>query len=753
MGVLEVRDDQAVYSPLSPARTPRAAFQLTRKLVGASKWPLALLTLVYTINVSDQFLLPAMFPLLKREFGLSDTALGFLSGSYLISVTLGTIPFGIIADRYRRTRVIAWGTTAWGLTMLWTGLAGGFVSLLVGRMLLGLWDPCDNPTSQSLLSDYYPVNQRSKVMGVYQVGQLVGFFLLPIGALMGEAWGWRSAFFFFAIPAFVVAVLAWRLPEPERGVQDRRHQRLSTDDVVGSVYEGMSALAAYRDIFRSRTYVAGLVSSSLGSVFFGGIGVWTVTFLIRYHDLSVAEGSAAISLFALGGVVGVLVSGNFADYLTHAGYRSARVAVAGIARLVTAPLLFVAFSVDNTPVMLTLFTFGAMTLVAAIPPLNAVRVDVLHPHLRGRGSSLDAVAQSLCSAFSPVLFGILADLMGLRSAFLLLIPLTAVAGVLLLTVGLASYRGDEQRIQTQIRREAQEFGDPDGMQEHEQAEKVAVSGQGKQLSAPDMKSGISKKDARGGESVRQSMQLDSSEMDFRQPLLQIEELNYSYGAIRVLFDVELKLPEGGCHALVGRNGAGKTTLLANIGGLLDGQTGRIFYRGQEIGGVPPDQRVKLGISLMAAGQAMFPSLNVRENIWIGAYPFLTDQSLVEQRFDAVLNVFPNLKTRLSQRAGTLSGGEQQMVALARTLMAGPDLLLVDELSLGLAPTVTEQLLAVVEQIIELGTTILLVEQSIGVAMSLADSVYFMERGSVSFLGSSKEVDSDELSRWLLEGRA
>ena len=725
-------------SSLTPTLTPRPKFHVTRKLVGVAKWPLVLLTAVYTINVSDQFLLSSMFPLLKREFGLSDTALGILSGSYLISVTLGTVPFGALADRYSRTRIIAWGTAAWGVTMIFTGLASGFVMLLLGRMVLGLWDPCDNPTSQSLLADYYPVNQRSKVMGIYQMGQLTGFFLLPIGGLMGEAWGWRATFFFFALPAFVVALLSWRLPEPVRGIQERRHQRLESDEsaVIWSRYQNVPVTEAYRVILRCRSYTASLVSSAVGSLFFGGIGVWTPTFLIRYHDLDIAEATTALSVVAVGGLAGVLTAGNLADFLTHSGYTSARIGVAGVARLISAPLFIAAFLVGYTPLMLVLLSFGALFLVAAIPPLNAARVDVLHPDLRGRGTSLDAVTQSLASAASPVIYGMIADASDLRTAYMVLIPLAAVAGLILMTFALASYRRDEQAVQEMVRRE----------------HALHLAGL---TEAPPVAENTGSPPAEGrrpdptpDEEDKPEAGIDVDAGD--EVLLHIEELDFSYGPIQVLFGVDMALPEGGCHALVGRNGVGKTTLLANIGGLLHAQSGRMFFRDQDLVGIPPEQRAKLGITLMAAGQSMFGSLSVRDNLWFGAYPFAGSQDLVKERLEEVLDVFPALGRRLEQRAGTLSGGEQQMVALGRALVAGPELLLIDELSLGLAPTVTAELLKVVEDIAGLGTTILLVEQSIGVALSVADTVFFMDRGQLSALGPAAALDADELAHRLLE---
>ena len=732
-------------SSLTPTLTPRPKFHVTRKLVGVAKWPLVLLTAVYTINVSDQFLLSSMFPLLKREFGLSDTALGILSGSYLISVTLGTVPFGALADRYSRTRIIAWGTAAWGVTMIFTGLASGFLMLLLGRMVLGLWDPCDNPTSQSLLADYYPVNQRSKVMGIYQMGQLTGFFLLPIGGLMGEAWGWRATFFFFALPAFVVALLSWRLPEPVRGIQERRHQRLESDEsaVIWSRYQSVPVTEAYRVILRCRSYTASLVSSAVGSLFFGGIGVWTPTFLIRYHDLDIAEATTALSVVAVGGLVGVLTAGNLADFLTHSGYTSARIGVAGVARLISAPLFIAAFLVGYTPLMLVLLSFGALFLVAAIPPLNAARVDVLHPDLRGRGTSLDAVTQSLASAASPVIYGVIADASDLRTAYMVLIPLAALAGLILMTFALASYRRDEQAVQEMVRREhAQHVA---GLAEAGQVSETETETAGPRP-AQTRRSDPAPDDADKPEAGLEADARDG-------PLLQVEGLDFSYGPIQVLFGVDMALPQGGCHALVGRNGVGKTTLLANIGGLLHAQSGRMFFRDQDLVGIPPEQRAKLGITLMAAGQSMFGSLSVRDNLWFGAYPFAGSQNLVKERLDEVLDVFPALGRRLEQRAGTLSGGEQQMVALGRALVAGPELLLIDELSLGLAPAVTAELLKVVKDISGLGTTILLVEQSIGVALSVADTVYFMDRGQLRALGPAAALDADELARRLLESHA
>lgn len=655
----EGRPEHERGTALSPTRTPRPTFQVTRRLVGVSRWPLILLTAAYAISVSDQYLLPAVFPYLKRDFGLSDAALGLLGSSYLVVVTLGTIPFGALADRSNRTRVVAWAGAVWGVAMLWTGLAGSYLSLFLARMVLGGASPAVVPTSQSLLADYYPVHQRAKVLGVYQIGQLIGFFLIPLGAAMATAWGWQSAFYFFAAPGFVIAMLAWRLREPVRGEQDRRHQNLGKAAEPDGVVNVMSAREAYGQILRVPTFTVAMLSSALGSIFFGGIGVWTVTFLLRYHHLSVPAASVATSLFALGGLVGALGSGYVADYLNYAGHRSARVVVAGVARLAAFPLLYLAFSVHSTPVMLVMFTLGSVAIIAAIPPLNAVRLDVLQPRLRGRGTALDTVLQSLCSAASPLVFGILSDWFGLRAAFLTLIPLLALSGAMLLLFAVRTYGADEARVLEAIAAEP-------GLApvDENTLASAAMAASALEPTGAAAAVAVAKVESRDGDDA-EGFEVDAEEIhdSATADILVAENVTFSYGTVRVLFDTELRIGRGGCHALIGRNGVGKSTLLNVLAGLLEPQEGQIWFNGRAITGVPPDQRARLGLTLMGGGRATFPSLSLRENLWMGSYPFSTDRRLVEDRMEEILEVFPALRSHMAQPAGTLSGGEQQMMSL------------------------------------------------------------------------------------------
>ena len=223
------------------------------------------------------------------------------------------------------------------------------------------------------------------------------------------------------------------------------------------------------------------------------------------------------------------------------------------------------------------------------------------------------------------------------------------------------------------------------------------------------------------------------------PILEVEGLDCSYGPLQVLFDVHLTVDPGETVALLGTNGAGKSTLLKAVAGLLVPDRGTIRFRGHDITAVAAEDRVALGMTLIEGGKATFPSLTVAENIRIGAYPFLADAARVDERLEEVLELFPPLRSRLGQAAWTLSGGEQQMMAISRALMASPELLMIDELSLGLAPVVMQDILAVIERVAAAGTTVLLVEQSLNIALSLAQDAYFMEKGAIRFSGATAEL--------------
>jgi ABC-type branched-subunit amino acid transport system ATPase component/branched-subunit amino acid ABC-type transport system permease component len=225
----------------------------------------------------------------------------------------------------------------------------------------------------------------------------------------------------------------------------------------------------------------------------------------------------------------------------------------------------------------------------------------------------------------------------------------------------------------------------------------------------------------------------------RDPILSISGLEVSYGRTQVLFGVDLHVERGEILALLGTNGAGKSTLLAAVCGLVKAQAGSVVLDGETLDGAMPADTVGRGIVLMPGGKGVFPTLTVAEHLRLAAWPYADDPDGVAAATERALTLFPRLRERWDQKAGNLSGGEQQMLALAMALVARPKLLLVDELSLGLAPIVVEQLLEVVRAIHAAGTTVVLVEQSVNLAITLAQRAVFLEKGEVRFDGPTAEL--------------
>ena len=228
----------------------------------------------------------------------------------------------------------------------------------------------------------------------------------------------------------------------------------------------------------------------------------------------------------------------------------------------------------------------------------------------------------------------------------------------------------------------------------------------------------------------------------REPTLLLEDVHTYYGTIHALKGVALEVHEGEVVTLIGANGAGKSTTLRSINGLNTPREGRIVFQGKDITRRPPHEIVQMGISQSPEGRRLFPHMSVLENLEMGAFQ-RNDRSQIREDLDRVYSLFPRLAERKSQRAGTLSGGEQQMVAMGRALMARPKLLMLDEPSMGLAPIFVEKIFEIVREINEQGTTILLVEQNALMALDAADRGYVLETGRVALADEAKALRENE----------
>jgi branched-chain amino acid transport system ATP-binding protein len=230
-----------------------------------------------------------------------------------------------------------------------------------------------------------------------------------------------------------------------------------------------------------------------------------------------------------------------------------------------------------------------------------------------------------------------------------------------------------------------------------------------------------------------------------QPLLELRDVSTHYGPVRVLRDVSLEIYPGEIVCLLGGNASGKTTTLKTILGYVVPTTGSLLLDGERINGVPTQQLVEKGVSMVPENRRLFKRMTVRENLELGHY-LRRDKDGIREDLDRMLALFPRVKDRLSQRAGTLSGGEQQMVAMARALMARPKVLLMDEPSMGLAPVLVEQNFDIIKEINQLGTTIFVVEQNANMALSIADRGYVLQTGQIVLADTAENLLNNPLMR-------
>lgn len=228
-------------------------------------------------------------------------------------------------------------------------------------------------------------------------------------------------------------------------------------------------------------------------------------------------------------------------------------------------------------------------------------------------------------------------------------------------------------------------------------------------------------------------------------MLKVENLQVYYGGIHALKGISLEVNQGEIVTLIGANGAGKSTTLRTISGLLHAKEGKVVFKGEEINNIPAHHIVARGLCHVPEGRKIFSELSVRDNLEMGAY-LRKDKDGIKEDMERVFNLFPRLHERQKQMGGTLSGGEQQMLAIGRAILSKPELLLMDEPSMGLAPLLVQEIFEIIKRINKAGTTILLIEQNANMALSIADRAYVMETGNIVLQGSAKDISNNEAVR-------
>ncbi|MDQ3147778.1 MAG: MFS transporter [Actinomycetota bacterium] len=666
--------------------------------------PTYALLVLFGLNVVDELDRTAfgiLLPEIRREFDLDLQAVLTLIAIVYIAAFALQVPIATLADRHRRVPIAVAGAMAWGVFSFTTGLAVGVIMLTIVRCGSSVGRAVVDPTHNSLLADYYEPSMRPRVYSFHRAANAVGQFLGPIaGGLLAFSFGWRVPFLVFAVPTLVLVILALRLKEPVRGAHERRamgasEEAIATEEDAPSFAEGWRMVWKIESLRRIWYAVPFLAAALVGYVALAGL-LYEEAFGLDER----ARGFVAASvepMQLLGLVLGARIATRL--FLQDPGRVLRLVAISAVASSV------LAFCFAITPILwLGIVINMALTasLAVLLPGLLAATSLAIPARARSIGFSVFSLWVIPGLLLLP-LIGSIADAWGIRFGLALMAPVFLVGGLIISTAGSLLSRDITQVWTTAAARSEVAYERRQG----------------------------------------------------RAKLLLVRGLDVAYDDVQVLFGIDFEVDEGEIVALLGTNGAGKSTLLKAICGVVEADRGAVIFDGREITHAPANEVAARGITQVPGGAGVFPSLSVAENLRVAGWLERRDQVVVAEGVARVLELFPVLGRRLDEPAANLSGGQQQMLALGMAFLARPRLLMIDELSLGLAPVVVEQLLGVVRELAEAGTTIILVEQSVNVALTVASTAYFMEKGEIRFHGPTAELldRPDVLRSVFLEGAA
>ena len=668
---------------------------------GASVYPVLILFGLTAVDQFDKTAFRVLLPDIAKDLHLSIGSAFQLIALVAAAAILLSVPIGFAADRHRRVPIAIGGAILWGAFSLMTGFATTTWFLFIARAGSQLGEAANAPTHNSLLADYYPFEARNSVFSVHRAALAVGACVGPLVAgPVAAAFGWRVPFILFAFPTGIMVILALRLREPIRGHYERAAmgasaESIATEDVPPSFAESWRIVwnvGTLRRIFYALPFLA---------TAFIGLGEMSNLFYANVFHVGTADRGYLAAAIAPAQLLGLMIGAPIATRLLARGPALIPRFIAGVSIIVA--IAWAGFALS--PTLGIAIALNAILVAGSvlITPVVFVALSLtIPPKVRSFGYA----AASLWILPGLIIYGFigaLADSIGLREAILLNVPIFLIGGALIASSGL--------EIDRDIRRV-------------------------------------------WGQAAAQSEVLYERRRG-RVKMLLCRGISVKYDNVQVLFNVDFDIDEGEIVALLGTNGAGKSTLLKAIAGLVEPSDGSIIFDGIDMTYTPPNETAGRGVTMVPGGQGVFPALSVRENLALAGWLHRKEKAHIAAATDHVLELFPVLRDRLDQAAGNLSGGQQQMLTLGMAFIERPRLLMIDELSLGLAPAVISQLLGIVSELRDSGTTIILVEQSVNVALTIAETAYFMEKGEIRFHGPTAELleRPDVLRSVFLEGAA
>ena len=648
--------------------------------------PIVLMCLISVFQALDDAAFAFAMPDIIREFDISFTSIAsIISIIGFLAVVLG-VWLGYISDRIPRLPIYLGGSVLSGVMSMLAGTARSNVSLGVPRVIdTGVERAAEVPQF-SLVADYYPPEARARAYGVLAAAGATGAALGPVFAsVLITHVGLRWMFVAVGLPIAVLGVVGFlTLREPIRGWFERKHEGAS-DEVAAHEDEPPSFAEAWRTVWAIRTTRRMFVGSMILSLGLMPFMQLNQAFLSEVYGLSTGTRGIISTVFVVAALLGVLIGASAVDVMTRTNPERALTLYGVFGAIASLGMLLAAFT---PPIGLTVLGIGFFYFGFSLtgPTQAAIISQVVPPNVRGVGVQVITLAALPAFGFGIPIFGQLVTNQGWGTAIGASVPLMILGAAV---IGSAGSTFDLDR-------------------------RGAFAA------------------SLAGESWR------AAKADGRAKLLVCRDVTVHYDGVQVLFGVDLDVEEGEIVALLGTNGAGKSTMLRAISGTHEASGGAVVFDGRDITHMPPHEVAHRGVVHMPGGRGVFPALTVRENLLL-VRELVPDSAELDRRLEEAFAIFPILRERASALAGSLSGGEQQQLSLAQAFLANPRLLMIDELSLGLSPVVTAELIEKVREIHARGTTVIVVEQSVNVALELADRAVFMEKGAVRFSGPTEEL--------------
>jgi ABC-type branched-subunit amino acid transport system ATPase component/sugar phosphate permease len=669
---------------------------------GVGLYPMVALGVLGFVDLFQGSALVVMAPDVRNTLGLSYGLIGLAQALGFLATAVAPMPTAALARTWGRRGLLCLITAiGWSVVTLFTGFVTSLVALILVLVVDGLSTGSVNALHPPLLADTYPPRARIRVLAGYRAITVLGQIVAPLlVALLTGPFDltWRGVFLVLGGISVLSSLFALGIRDPGAGRFDT--EKLHADHPVDDTPE-----LGFFEIVRRILLIPTIQRICVGALVFGIIAIpftlFLSSFLVdRWHFTSAGRGVILSTAYGVS-IVGLLIYSKLAEN-TFATRPASVVEQVGYAIMAMVSFTALAALMPNKYAMVAMLSLAITALILTLPGMNAIVLSIVDARYRPHAAALVGVALAAGAILGVgLLNSVYAEYGSTGTMIALLIP--GILGGLVVRSAAKFIDADIDRMIDSIL---------------EEQDLAVLHTQG-----------------------------------VRPALLTTKSVNFSYGTLQVLFDVDFTVDEGEMVALLGTNGAGKSTLLKVISGIGLPSSGSIRLDGNEITYLDAERRVRLGISQIPGGRAVFRRMTVIENLRGFGYTLGADKKAIDDSIERCLTAFPRLGDRKGSLGATLSGGEQQMLGLCKALILKPRMLLIDELSLGLAPVIVGQLLDLVREINATGTAVVLVEQSVNIALPLVDHAYFMEKGEMRFDGAAADLlHRDDLLRAVfLEG--